>query len=230
MTTKDFASTIDHTLINPGAVKDDFVKLVSEALDYGFRSVVVPGSRVKLVKELLADRGMAKVLYPVVSQVVGYPLGNQSWKGKVGEVIPEADDIDMVMNIGYFLDGEYGYVKAEIDAIKREFPDKFLKVIISTPHLTDKQIADATKLVSESKADCIKTCTGWEDRGVSLHDLFIINHYRRDDLLLKASGKIADVEFAVELLHAGAHILGSRSGVKLMKQFEEDTKIGGEIR
>jgi len=215
MIKQELALLIDHTMLNPNKTRKDYDKLVEEAEDYRFYSVMVPPYWVDYVYTRLLHAPVK------VGQVVGFPLGYNSPEAKLAEVQKRVDEIDMVMNISAFLDGSYHKVEDEINLVKEAYPEKVLKIIISTPHLTDRQIADAARLVSETKAEWIKTCTGWETRGVTPHDLFIINHYKRDDLKVKASGGIRQIDVVEELINHGAERIGTSSGVDIMKQLTD---------
>lgn len=220
----ELASHIEHTLLRPNATMGDFSTLVTEANVNGFYGIVVPSYWIEFVSSCLYAAAMEGYNGKLI-QTVGFPLGNSTLDSKLREISPVVQEVDMVMNVGAFLSKEFTDVHSEICAIKAMFPDKILKVIISTPYLSDKQIRDATKLVSNTPADFVKTCTGYEPRGVTLHDLLLISYYKRDTLKIKASGKIQDLETSQALLHAGADRLGTSSGLTILRQLDDEEKI-----
>ena len=166
---------IDHTLLKPEATKDQIITLCEEAKTYEFASVMVNSSWVKLCAEQLKGTSV------LVASVVGFPLGAMSTEAKVFEtkqaLSDGAQEIDMVINIGRLKDNDEEYVVNEIKSIKALLPDKILKVIIETALLSDDEKILACKLVSEAKADFIKTSTGFSLHGATVEDVKLLREH-----------------------------------------------------
>ena len=128
---------IDHTLLKPTATFNEIEKLCQEAIDYQFFSVCVNSGYVPFAKQILKNTDVK------VCSVVGFPLGAMSPLAKIYETSQAlkdgADEIDMVMNVGYFKTGQIAKVLDEITQIKRETDKKILKVILETCFLSDEQ-------------------------------------------------------------------------------------------
>ena len=159
MTQEFLAGTIDHTLLKPDAESHQFTQLFEEAAHYGFHSVCVNPSRVEEANKFLKDNQVK------VCSVVGFPLGASTTSTKLQEmescILDGAVEIDMVMNIGYFKDGNLDYVADEIVQIVNSSSGNILKVIIETNLLNDDEISQASKLVEDSGAQFVKTSTGF---------------------------------------------------------------------
>ncbi len=206
---------IDHTLLKPEATKDQIITLCEEAKTYEFASVMVNSSWVKLCAEQLKGTSV------LVASVVGFPLGAMSTEAKVFEtkqaLSDGAQEIDMVINIGRLKDNDEEYVVNEIKAIKALLPDKILKVIIETALLSDDEKILACKLVSEAKADFIKTSTGFSLHGATVEDVKLLREHVAPEVAVKAAGGVRSFEDVVKMVDAGATRIGTSSGVKLMQ-------------
>ena len=128
-----------------------------------------------------------------------------------------ADEIDMVINIGALKDGEYDYVKNEIETVRDAIDGKVLKVIIETCYLTDDEIIKMTEICNETFVNFIKTSTGFGTSGAKLEDVELINKHKGEVLEIKASGGIKTFEDAVKFINAGASRIGTSNGVEIMK-------------
>lgn len=213
---KSLNSYVDHTLLKPTATKEDIQTLCKEAVDHKFYSVCVNSCYVGLAKLELKDSTVK------ICSVVGFPLGAMSTQAKVeeanGALYDGADEIDMVMNIGFFKSQDYQAVLKDIQGVKNLMPNKVLKVIIETCYLEDFEITKATELVIEAGADFVKTSTGFGPRGASLHDIKLIKSVIRpeDKIKIKASGGIRDSKSALEYINLGVDRLGTSSGIAIM--------------
>lgn len=211
----DLSSYIDHTNLCKDAKADDIIKLCDEAVKYHFASVCVYPCFVKAVKEYLKDTTVN------VCTVVGFPNGMNTSNTKVYEAIEAvengADEIDMVINIGAVKDENYDYVKQEIEEIRDAINGKVLKVIIEECLLTDEEIIKLTEICSSEFVHFIKTSTGFDKSGATLHTVELINKYKGDLLEIKASGGIKTEEEAISFINAGATRLGTSSGVKIIE-------------
>lgn len=207
---------IDHTNLSPSATSKDIDKLIQEAIKYDFKSVCIAPSYVKYAKEALKNSDV------LVCTVIGFPLGYNATSVKVYEtkiaVEHGADEIDMVINVGRFKDGQYEYVLNEIKAIKEACNGKTLKVIVETALLTKAELIKITELVMQSGADFIKTSTGFSYRGASFEDIQTIKETCGDKLLIKASGGIKNLADAQEMIRLGANRLGMSKSVPVMEE------------
>lgn len=205
---------IEHTNLKANAKEEDIIKLCKEAIEYDFQSVVVNPHYVALAKECLKDSNVE------VTTVVGFPLGANTIEVKVYEAIDAiekgADEIDMVANIGAIKDGDYEYVKKEIQDVLYSLDGRPLKVIIETCYLTNDEIKEMTKICNECFVNFIKTSTGFGSRGASLEDIDIINSVKSEILEVKASGGIKDYDTAIEFINKGVSRIGTSHGVEIM--------------
>lgn len=206
---------IDHTLLKQNAIKEDFVKLCEEAKQYQFKTVCVNGSRVSLAAELLKDSGVG------VCATIGFPLGAMSTPAKAFEakqcILDGAVEIDMVLNIGRLIDGDYDYVVQDIAAVKQAIGSHTLKVIIEACLLTDEQKVQATQAVIDAKADFVKTSTGFSTSGATKEDVALLKSVAKDFIQVKAAGGVRSYEDVMMMLEAGATRIGTSSGVALMQ-------------
>ena len=212
----DYAKYIDHTFLKAEGRKKDIDKLIEEAKKYQFKTVCVNSSWIKYVKEKLQGEQIG------ITSVVGFPLGACATQAKVHEaklaIDHGASEIDMVMNIGRFKDKQFEYVLNDIKSVKKVIGDKVLKVIIETALLTPEEIAKASSLVIEAKADFVKTSTGFSYRGASFEDIKIIKKTIKDKGLIKAAGGIKTLEDLKKMIALGANRIGTSSGVKLLEK------------
>ena len=206
---------IDHTLLKATATKAEIKEICDEAKKYNFYAVCVNGSYVPYVKEELKDSGVN------IAAVIGFPLGAMSTKAKVFEaeqaVRDGATEIDMVIQIGKLIDGDYEYVENDIREIKKAIGDNVLKVIIETCYLTDDQKKKACELALNAKADYVKTSTGFGTGGATFEDVKLMKDVVKDNAKVKASGGVKDYETAEEYVELGASRLGTSSGVKIIE-------------
>jgi len=206
---------IDHTLLKQNAVKEDFIKLCEEAKQYQFKTVCVNGSRVALAAELLRDSGVG------VCATIGFPLGAMSTLAKAFEakqcILDGAVEIDMVLNIGKLIEGDYEFVVQDIVAVKQAIGSHTLKVIIEACLLTDAQKVQATQAVIDAKADFVKTSTGFSTSGATKEDVALLKSVAKDFIEVKAAGGVRSFEDVMMMLDAGASRIGTSSGVALMQ-------------
>ena len=207
---------IDHTLLKPTATPGAIRQLCAEAREFNFFAVCVNSCYVALAKDELKDSGIK------IAAVVGFPLGAMSAKAKVFEaqfcVDHGADEIDMVINIGWLKFGEYGLVKDEITKLKQAIGSRKLKVIIETCYLTAEEKKIASMLVVEGNADFVKTSTGFGSGGATFEDIELIKRVIKDKIQIKASGGIKDKKTAIRYLNMGVSRLGTSSGIEIVKE------------
>lgn len=201
-----YAEYIDYTNLKADATVDDIKNLCNDAIKYHFASVCVNPCYVSLAKELLDGTTVN------VGTVVGFPLGANTVRTKEMEALiaveDGADEIDMVINIGALKNGDYDYVRNEIEDIMAAVDGKVLKVIIETCYLTDEEIGKITEICNDTYVNFIKTSTGYGTRGVSLDDIDIINAHKNDILEIKASGGIRSIDMVDALIQKGVTRIG----------------------
>ncbi len=216
---RDINRFIDHTLLKADATFDDIKKLCEEAKRYNFFSVCVNQIYVNYSKELLKDSGVK------VCTVVGFPLGATDVKTKIFETKRSielgADEIDMVMNVGYMKSKMYESVLDEIKKMKEVCKDRVLKVIVETCLLTEDEKVDVVKLLIEGKADFIKTSTGFSTGGAKVEDIKLFKKVGENRISIKASGGIRDLKTAIDMIENGASRIGSSNSVKIMGEIYE---------
>ncbi len=211
----DLASYIDHTILKSTANLADVEKLCQEAKEHNFAAVCVNPCFVRSAKQVLKG---SKVQ---VATVVGFPLGANTTTTKVyetGEAISQgADEIDMVMAMGWFKSGNLELVNRDIREVVRAAQGKPVKVIIETCYLSPDEIEQAARISVEAGAAYVKTSTGFGARGAVVEDLKIIKQAIGDRAKIKASGGIKTREQAMAMIKAGAARIGTSSGVVIVK-------------
>ena len=210
-------ATVDHTALSPTATEEDILTLCEEARRFRTASVCIPPSYVKLAARTLAGD------IPICT-VIGFPTGYATTDVKCNEtalaVADGADEIDMVINLGWVKDGRYDDVLEEIRAVKSVCGDRILKVIIETCLLTDEEKIQLCDIVSRSGADFIKTSTGFSTGGATLADIDLFRTHIYGKVRIKASGGIRTLADARDFLEHGAHRLGTSASVRLVKAGE----------
>ena len=208
-------STIDHTLLKQVATWEQIRDLCIEGMESGTASVCIPPSFVKQAAEFVNGR------LPICT-VIGFPNGYQTTAIKAMEAAQAvkngADEIDMVINLGWVKEGRYDDVLKEIDAVKDACNGKLLKVIIETCLLTEEEKIALCDVVSRSRAEFIKTSTGFAGGGATLEDIQLFKKYVTGDTKIKAAGGIKSVADAEAFLAAGADRLGTSSLLAMLKQ------------
>ena len=217
-----FSKYFDHTILKADATEKEIINLCEEAKKYNFASVCVNPCYVKKCVEILKETDVD------VCTVVGFPLGSMITESKLFEteqaLKDNADEIDMVINIGKLKDKDYDYVKNEINLLKKACGNKILKVIIETCLLTDEEKIKACELSKEAGADFVKTSTGMSKAGAKKEDIILMKNVVGNDLGVKASGGIKDLNSAKIMIDAGATRIGCSSTVNIMEDYAQNTK------
>ena len=215
MDVKDILTYCDHTLLSQTATWDDIKATLDDAIKYKTASACIPPSFVARAKEYVGDKLK-------ICTVIGFPNGYNTTAVKVFEtedaVENGADEIDMVINIGELKARNYDYVKNEIVRIKHACNDKILKVIIETCLLTDEEKKICCRLVSEAKADFIKTSTGFSTAGATRDDIILFKENVDKGVKIKAAGGIKTIRDAEDFINLGASRLGTSRIVKIVKE------------
>lgn len=205
---------IDHTLLKATASESDIIQLCKEALQYNFFSVCVNSCYATLVKEQLKNSDVK------VCCVIGFPLGAMSTHAKIAEakqaLMDGADEIDMVINVGFLKSRNYDAALKDIEAVKKCMPNNTLKVILETCYLEELEIIKASKLAVQGGADFIKTSTGFGTRGATTTDVKVMKAAANGNAKIKASGGIKDYKTAMEYINLGAERLGTSSGIAIV--------------
>ena len=211
---KDILNKVDHTELKQVSTWDDIKVLCDDAIKYEVASVCIPPSYVKEASVYLAGK------VPVCT-VIGFPNGYNTTAVKVYEtkdaLANGADEIDMVINIGWLKDKKYDLVLDEIKAIKEACGDKILKVIIETCLLSDEEKVKMCEIVSNSGADFIKTSTGFSTAGATFDDIELFSKNVASTVSIKAAGGISSLDDAYKFVELGASRLGTSRIVKIVK-------------
>lgn len=221
--TKNYAKMIDHTLLKAEATKEQIEKICAEAKEFGFASVCVNPTWVKLCSELLQGTEV------LVCTVIGFPLGANTSAVKAFEVKDAiangAKEVDMVINIGALKDKNYDLVQADIAAVVEAAKGSaIVKVIIESCLLTDEEKVKACELSVAAGADFVKTSTGFSTGGATAEDIALMRKTVGPDLGVKASGGVRSLEDMKKMVEAGATRIGASSGVAIMNGLISDSQ------
>ena len=215
MKLEEILQACDHTLLKPESTWEQIRQICDDGMKYHTASVCIPASFVKQAKEYVGDRLK-------ICTVIGFPNGYSTTKVKLIETLDAvdngADEIDMVINIGWVKEGAYDKVYDEIRRIRLALPNKVLKVIIETCLLTDEEKIEMCRVVSKAGADFIKTSTGFSTGGATREDVALFKQYVSPGVGIKAAGGIADLKDAEDFLKLGATRLGTSRLVKIAKE------------
>lgn len=207
-------SAVDHTLLSPAATWEQIRTVCEDGMKYKTASVCIPAAYVAKAKDYCGDR-------LAICTVIGFPTGYSTTAVKVFEtenaVQNGADEIDMVINIGWLKDGKDAEVLEEIKAIRNACRGKILKVIIETCLLSEEEKIRMCRIVSDSGADFIKTSTGFSNAGATPEDIRLFAEHVAPHVRIKAAGGIRSFEDAEMYLSLGASRLGTSAIVKLAK-------------
>lgn len=214
MKAAEILAHVDHTFLKQTATWNDIQRICDEAVKYHTATVMVPSS---FVPRIVAKYGNKLK----VATVVGFPNGNCNTAAKIAETAQAladgAEEIDMVINIGMLKAGETSYVTDEIRALKKLCGQRVLKVIVETCFLTEEEMIEACRCVTEGGADFIKTSTGFGTAGAKLLDIELFKKHIGPHVQMKAAGGIHTREEMEAFLAAGCTRLGASAAVKVLK-------------
>lgn len=217
MNVGDILRHVDHTLLTQAATWEEIRQICDDAVKYRTASVCIPPSYVKQTKEYVQDK-------VAICTVIGFPNGYSTTKTKEFEareaIADGASEIDMVINVGWLKDKKYSLIENEIRTLRAACEGKVLKVIIETCLLTEEEKIKMCEIVTEAKADYIKTSTGFSTAGATFDDIRLFAKHIGPDVKMKAAGGISSMEDAEEFLALGAERLGTSRIVKLVKKEE----------
>lgn len=207
-------SMIDHTLLKATATAEQIGRLCEEALLYHTASVCIPASYVKFAWEKFPNLN--------ICTVIGFPLGYSTTAVKCFEaksaIQDGANEIDMVIDLGWVKDKKFSEVEQEIADVKAACGDKILKVIIETCYLTEEEKIELCRCVTNAKADYIKTSTGFGTDGAKVEDIRLFKKHIGENVKIKAAGGVktkADLEM---FINEGCSRIGTSSAVKLLTE------------
>ncbi len=214
MDRNDIFKTVDHTLLTQTATWAEIKQICDDGMTYGTASVCIPPSYVKQAKEYVGEK-------IAVCTVIGFPNGYMTTAAKEFEtkdaLANGADEIDMVINLGWVKDGKFDLVEDEIRTLKAACGNKILKVIIETCLLTEEEKIKMCKVVTNAGADYIKTSTGFSTAGATFEDIALFATNIGPDVKMKAAGGISSFDDAEKFIFLGASRLGTSRIVKLAK-------------
>ena len=215
---QSLAKFIDHTKLKAQTTENEIKILCQEAKKFGFYSVCLNSSYIKFANEMLENSPVK------ICSVVGFPLGACSTKVKITEAQEAFDtgvsEIDVVLNIGKLLDGNFDYIFSEVSKLVKLAHDNKgkIKLIIETCLLNDEQKLLACIVAKETGVDFVKTSTGYSLSGAKLEDIYLMKQFLGEKVKIKASGGIKDKETLIMMLKVGAKRIGTSNGIALINQ------------
>lgn len=217
MDINEILTHVDHTLLSQTATWDEIRQICDDGITYHTASVCIPPCYVKKACEYVEGK-------TAVCTVIGFPNGYMTTAVKEFEtkdaVANGADEIDMVINIGWLKDRKYDFIENEIRTLKTACGDRILKVIIETCLLKDEEKVKMCKIVTKAGADYIKTSTGFSSGGATFEDIKLFAENVGPAVKIKAAGGISSLEDAEKFLLFGADRLGTSRIVKLVKNMK----------
>ena len=221
MDIKNILNMVDHTLLKQESTWEQIKGICDDGMKYETASVCIPPSFVKQAKEYVGDK-------LAVCTVIGFPNGYNTTAVKCFEtedaIKNGADEIDMVINIGWVKEQKWNELLEEIKAVKEACHGKLLKVIVETCLLTDEEKIKMCEIVSESGADYIKTSTGFSTGGATREDVALFAANIARELKIKAAGGISSIQDAEDFIQLGAERLGTSRIVKIVKNESSNDK------
>ena len=214
----NLASVIDHTILRVDCRLDEIKKLCTEAGTFGFASVCVPPYFVKEAARILEDSRVK------VSTVIGFPMGYSTTPAKVEEIKRAINDgageIDVVINICAVKEGNWYYVKSDLESmtLAAHLKGKVIKVIFETSILSTEEVRKLCTICKELGVDYVKTSTGMNGGGATPEIVELLRAELPKSIKIKASGGIRTAEQAKALLAAGANRLGTSGGVAIIQE------------
>ena len=225
MNLTDILAKCDHTLLTQTATWEDIRAVCDDGMRYHTASVCIPACYVKQAKDYVEGK------LPICT-VIGFPNGYDTTAAKCfmasDAVDNGADEVDMVINIGWAKAGLWEAVTEEIAAVKAACKGKLLKVIIETCLMTDEEKIQLCKCVSDSGADYIKTSTGFSTAGATFEDVALFAEHVAPHVKIKAAGGISSLEDAEKFIALGASRLGTSRIVKLAKALEQGKPVAND--
>lgn len=225
ITRSELCRMFDHTCLKPFADHGMLMKLCREAQEGNFAMVAINSAPVAFCKSLLKDTGVH------VGAAISFPLGQTTIEAKVFEtenaIQNGADEIDYVVNLGEVKNGNYGYIREEMERIVAACKSRgvLCKVIFENCYLTREEIRKLAEIASEVKPDFIKTSTGFGTSGATPEDVSLMKETVGDLVKVKAAGGIRSWEACSQMIDAGAERIGTSSSLKILEEFDRSRKI-----
>lgn len=217
MEAKNVLKHVDHTLLTQTATWSDIKMILNDAMAYGTASACIPPSYVKQASEYVEGK-------LAICTVIGFPNGYMTTAVKEFEtkdaIANGAEEIDMVINIGWLKDQKYDLIENEIRTLKEACGNKILKVIIETCLLNDEEKVKMCQIVTAAGADYIKTSTGFSTAGATFEDIELFAKNIGINVKMKAAGGISSMADAEKFLELGAERLGTSRIIKIVKNEE----------
>lgn len=217
MDIKEILKRVDHTLLNQVCTFEEIKKLCDEGIEYNVASICIPPSYVKKAKEYVKENLK-------ICTVIGFPNGYSTKETKMFEckdaIKNGADEIDMVVNLGDIKSGEFKTVEEEIKEIKKICGEHILKVIVETCFLTEEEKIKLCEVVTNAKADYIKTSTGFGSSGATKEDIILFSKHIGSNVKIKASGGVKNLKIAEEFINLGVDRLGTSSIINAIKKVD----------
>ena len=218
MEKKDVLKILDHTLLSQTATWEEIRQILDDAMGYETASACIPAAYVRQAAEYVGGK------LPICT-VIGFPNGYSTTAVKVFEtkdaVANGAEEIDMVINIGFLKDKRYEEVEEEIRQIHEACGGKVLKVIIETCLLTKEEKIKMCEIVTRAGAEYIKTSTGFSSAGATFADVELMRAHVGKEVKVKAAGGISSIEDAERFMSLGADRLGTSRLIKLIKNTDK---------
>ena len=225
MDVKEILKHVDHTLLKQTATWEDIKQICDDGIKYGCASVCIPQTYVNHAAHYVAEQQHYGFGQLPICTVIGFPNGYDTTAAKcfmaADAVSNGAEEVDMVINLGWVKDRKWDELLSEIKAIKEACRGKLLKVIIECCFLTDEEKIKLCEIVTASGADYIKTSTGFGGGGATREDVALFAKHVGPNVKIKAAGGIADLNDARDFVALGADRLGTSRIVKAVKAMEK---------
>lgn len=218
ITKEELIKRTDHSLLKPNLTKQEYIDGLNYAKEIGAAAVCVNPHRLKLAKEILDGTGVE------IGTVIGFPSGAHATEVKVFEAKKAVEDgateLDMVIDIGALIDGDYDKVLADIKAVVDATP-AVVKVILENAYLTKEQIKKGSELVEEAGAHYVKTSTGFAPSGSTVEDLKLMRESVSPHIKVKAAGGLRSLEDCIAAIEAGSDRVGISSTKAILAEFDK---------
>lgn len=221
-TLEEITQYIDHTLLKPYASKEAMQAFCNEAKELKVKMVAINSYYTKFCKELLKDTTIH------VGAAISFPLGQTTIAVKAFETVEAikdgADEIDYVLNLAKVKDGDFTYIKEEMETIVKICREAGIisKVIFENCYLTKDEIRKCAQIAKEVKPDFIKTSTGFGTSGALIEDVKIMLETVDGVCKVKAAGGIRDYKTFNEFINLGVERIGTSSTKTIIKEFKEN--------
>ncbi|MYL47113.1 deoxyribose-phosphate aldolase [Virgibacillus halodenitrificans] len=212
---QEIAKKIQHTNVNPDITRDDIKDLCNDCLEYGFDGVMLQPCWIEDAKKHLQGSDVK------ICTALGYPMGGAPTSSKAQEmrdvIALGAEQVDFMANIGFLKSGMYEEYHNEIAEIVKAADGRVTKIMLEFGMLTEKEKVKAAELALSAGVTYLKNSSGWGKGGhATMEDIKLLKRIAGDKALVKASGGIRDMEKATAILNAGASLLGTSAGVKIV--------------